>query len=121
MVERFDDGKSKAKEESCVTTASHPSTAAVETAQGPTDSYEAAERLVVRRRALSVDLASAGANKLLVVEVVKEMVQRGYLAGLPLAPLNAGDENDLLIAVTEKRTREQLDGFAAALKAVACS
>ena len=54
-------------------------------------------------------------------EVVKEMVQRGYLAGLPLAPLNAGEENDLLIAVTEKRTREELDGFVAALKAVACS
>jgi glycine dehydrogenase subunit 1 len=43
--------------------------------------------------------------------------EKGYLAGLPLADLGAGESTDLLIAVTEKRTRHELDAFAAALKA----
>lgn len=54
-------------------------------------------------------------------EVVEALLSRGFHAGLPLAALGAGGENDLLIAVTEKRTREELDAFAAALEEVACS
>ena len=41
---------------------------------------------------------------------------KGFLPGLPLAPLGCGGPNDLLIAVTEKRTREELDAFAEALR-----
>jgi len=52
--------------------------------------------------------------------VVKSMLAKGYHAGLPLADLDAGEPNDLLIAVTEKRTRQELDGFAGALKEVVC-
>jgi glycine dehydrogenase subunit 1 len=48
-------------------------------------------------------------------DVVAAMLDDGYLAGLPLAPVGAGDVNDLLIAVTEQHTREQLDDFATAL------
>ncbi len=44
-----------------------------------------------------------------------------FHAGLPLAALGAGEANDLLIAVTEKRTREELDAFAAALEEAACN
>ncbi len=54
-------------------------------------------------------------------DVVTAMAGRGFHAGLPLEPLGAGGPNDLLIAVTERRTREQLDAFAAALKEAACS
>ena len=48
--------------------------------------------------------------------VVDRMLGRGYLAGLPLAAVGAGAANDLLIAVTEKRTRRDLDDFASALE-----
>lgn len=54
-------------------------------------------------------------------EVVKAMLARGFQAGLPLVSVGAGGPNDLLIAVTEKRSRAELDAFAAALEAVACS
>jgi len=53
-------------------------------------------------------------------EVVKAMAAKGFVAGVPLHPLGAGDAEDLLIAVTERRTREQLDAFAQALEEVAC-
>ena len=49
-------------------------------------------------------------------EVAERLVSRGFLAGLPLAALDAGGPNDLLIAVTEKRTRHELDAFAKALE-----
>ena len=52
--------------------------------------------------------------------VVRELREKGYQAGLPLAALGAGGGSDLLIAVTEKRTRAELDDFASALEA-ACS
>lgn len=48
--------------------------------------------------------------------VADRMLGRGFIAGLPLAPLGAGESGDLLIAVTEKRTRKELDDFAAALE-----
>ncbi len=54
-------------------------------------------------------------------DVAARMVDRGYFAGLPLAPLGVGEDTDLLIAVTEKRTREELDAFAEALKEEACN
>ncbi|MCC6795411.1 MAG: aminomethyl-transferring glycine dehydrogenase subunit GcvPA [Candidatus Hydrogenedentes bacterium] len=53
--------------------------------------------------------------------VVAGMAARGFLAGIPLAPLGAGAETDLLIAVTERRTRADLDAFAKALEEVSCS
>jgi len=54
-------------------------------------------------------------------DVVREMAQRGYEAGLPLQSLGAGKAGDLLIATTERRTRAELDDFAAALEEVSCS
>lgn len=54
-------------------------------------------------------------------DVADRMLARGILAGLPLAAVGRGGPNDLLIAVTEKRTRPDLDDFAAALEADACS
>jgi len=53
--------------------------------------------------------------------VIEEMAQRGFLAGLPLAVFNAGGPNDLLVAVTERRTRDEIEAFATALKEMACN
>lgn len=49
------------------------------------------------------------------------LLSRGFLAGLPLACLGAGTADELLIAVTERRTRRDLDRFAEALEEEACS
>lgn len=54
-------------------------------------------------------------------EVSETMIDRGFYAGIPLEPLGVGEANDLLIAVTERRTRAELDAFADALKEVACN
>ncbi len=53
-------------------------------------------------------------------DVATKVAERGYLAGLPLASVGAGEANDLLIAVTERRTKGELDAFAKALEEV-CS
>jgi glycine dehydrogenase subunit 1 len=47
--------------------------------------------------------------------VVERLVDRGYLGGVPFS--RAG-EDVLLVAVTERRTREQIDGLAAAMAEV---
>lgn len=52
---------------------------------------------------------------------VAAMVERGYQAGLPLSSLGVGEPSDLLVAVTEQRTKEELDAFARALEEVTCS
>lgn len=54
-------------------------------------------------------------------QVAATLAKHGFLAGLPLAPLGAGEETDLLIAVTERRTRAELDAFARALEEASCS
>ena len=45
------------------------------------------------------------------------MLAKGILAGLPLGPYYKGMENHLLVAVTEIRTKAQIDAYAEALKA----
>lgn len=54
-------------------------------------------------------------------QVVARLRAQGIHAGLPLAAVGAGSPHDLLIAVTEKHRREDLDRFAAALENAACS
>ncbi len=54
-------------------------------------------------------------------EVIEQLLPKGFLAGLPLTAAGVGHVNDLLIAVTEKRTREELDAFAAALEEASCN
>ena len=49
------------------------------------------------------------------VEVRDALIERGYLAGVPLPD---ADGQALLVAVTERRTREEIDGLAMALKEV---
>lgn len=47
-----------------------------------------------------------------------KLLQKGILAGLPLGPFYPALQNCLLVAVTETRTKEQIDDFAAKLKEV---
>ena len=51
-------------------------------------------------------------------EVRDALLAKGFLAGLPLGTYYTGMDNDLLVAVTEIRSREQIDAFAHALKEV---
>lgn len=51
-------------------------------------------------------------------EVRDALLQKGVLAGLPLRKFYPGMENCLLVAVTETRTKSQIDHFAQELKAV---
>jgi hypothetical protein len=50
--------------------------------------------------------------------LVERLAEEGYLAGVPLGPgLEAsGCDGGLLVAVTERRTRHEIDGFAAAFE-----
>jgi len=51
-------------------------------------------------------------------EVSRRLVDHGLLAGLPLAGLAPGLEDGLLVAVTERRTRDDIDHLADALTTV---
>jgi glycine dehydrogenase subunit 1 len=48
---------------------------------------------------------------------IDRMAEEGFLAGVALGD-EYGGRNGLLVAVTEKRTRDEVDGFAAALEKV---
>jgi glycine dehydrogenase subunit 1 len=50
--------------------------------------------------------------------LVERLAEEGYLAGVPLGPgLEAsGCDGGLLVAVTERRTRDEIDGFAVAFE-----
>jgi hypothetical protein len=47
------------------------------------------------------------------------MVEEGYWAGIPAGEIGIEGRDDImLIAVTEKRTREELDGYVDAVKRI---
>jgi len=52
------------------------------------------------------------------VEVRDALLKGGILAGLPLGEYYSGMENSLLVAVTEMRTKAEIDQFASQLKEV---
>lgn len=51
-------------------------------------------------------------------EVVAQLLERGYAAGIPLGTHYPGREKQLLIAVTEKRTRVEIIGLVKALEEI---
>ena len=53
-------------------------------------------------------------------EVVNAMIDKGFACGFPLGRFYKGMDNYLLVAVTEKRTREEIVKFAESLEAVLC-
>ncbi len=54
-------------------------------------------------------------------EVVNQMIERGFAPGFPLGRYYPGLERYLLVAVTEKRTKEEIGMYAEALEAVLCN
>ncbi len=54
-------------------------------------------------------------------EVIEEMLKKGFIAGFPLGKYYENMDNCLLVTVTEKRTREELVQFAAAMEEVLCN
>jgi glycine dehydrogenase subunit 1 len=50
-------------------------------------------------------------------ELVSKMIDKGYAAGFPLGRYYPERKNELLISVTEKRTKEEMKNFATALEA----
>jgi len=53
-------------------------------------------------------------------EVVHKMIDRGFACGFPLGRFYKGMDNYLLVAVTEKRTKEEIVKFAESIEAVLC-
>lgn len=53
-------------------------------------------------------------------KVTARMVKKGFLAGFPLGRFYKGMDNYLLVSVTEKRSREEIEQFALALKDEVC-
>ena len=51
--------------------------------------------------------------------VAKRLMKEKILAGVPLRPFDRSQKDCLLVAVTEKRTRAEIDAYAAALAAAA--
>ncbi len=51
-------------------------------------------------------------------DVVSRLIDKGFAAGYPLGRYYGGMDNYLLVAVTEKRTREEIGALAEALEAV---
>ncbi len=51
-------------------------------------------------------------------DAVSALIEKGFAAGFPLGRYYPGMDNALLVAFTEKRTKEEIDTFAAALEAV---
>jgi len=54
-------------------------------------------------------------------EVVGRMINKGFACGFPLGRFYKGLDNYLLVAVTEKRTKEEIVSFAKSLEAELCS
>jgi len=46
------------------------------------------------------------------------LIEKGFAAGFPLSRYYKNMENSMLIAVTEKRTKQEIDMLAEALEAV---
>ena len=51
-------------------------------------------------------------------DVIGRLIEKGFAAGFPLGRYYKGMSRSLLVAVTEKRTKEEIDQFADALEAV---
>jgi len=51
-------------------------------------------------------------------DVIGRLIEKGFAAGFPLSRYYPGMENSMLIAVTEKRTRQEIGMLAEALEAV---
>lgn len=85
---------------------------------------EFAKEQLARINGLQVKLSSPTFNEFTVLlprsadEVVRRMIDKGFACGFPLGRFYKGMDNYLLIAVTEKRTKEEIHRLADSLEAV---
>jgi len=50
--------------------------------------------------------------------VIEKLKEKGFIAGLDLGKFYPGEENSLLVAVTERRTKDEMDDFTESIKEV---
>jgi glycine dehydrogenase subunit 1 len=95
-----------------------------EMAQMNLDKAEYTKQLLSRIRGVEVKRSAPTFNEFTVhlpkdaSQVVAAMMKKGFAAGFPLGRYYPGMERYLLVAVTEKRTREEIDRYAKALQEV---
>ncbi|MDE2010098.1 MAG: aminomethyl-transferring glycine dehydrogenase subunit GcvPA [Candidatus Omnitrophica bacterium] len=95
-----------------------------EMAQLNLDKAEYAKQLLSRIKGVEVKRSSPTFNEFTVhlpvdaSEAVAAMMPKGFAAGFPLGRYYPGMERYLLVAVTEKRTRDQIEGYAKAMEEV---
>jgi len=88
------------------------------------DKAEYAKQLLSRIKGVEVKRSSPTFNEFTVhlpmdaSKIVAAMMKKGFAAGFPLGRYYPGMERYLLVAVTEKRTKEEIDRFAKAFEEV---
>ncbi|MFH0839548.1 MAG: aminomethyl-transferring glycine dehydrogenase subunit GcvPA [Candidatus Omnitrophota bacterium] len=93
-----------------------------ELAQLNHDRAEYAKKLLDKIKGVEVKKSSPTFNEFTVLlpkdadAIAKAMINKNFLAGLPLGRYYKGMEKYLLVAVTEKRTKKEIEDFAAALE-----
>ncbi|NQT95582.1 MAG: aminomethyl-transferring glycine dehydrogenase subunit GcvPA [Candidatus Omnitrophica bacterium] len=99
----------------------------VELAKLNHDKSEFAKGLLEKIPGIEVKRSSPTFNEFTIVlnknadVVVQKMIDKGFAAGFPLGRFYKGMNRYLLIAVTEKRTKEEIEKFAEALEKILCS
>ena len=98
-----------------------------EMAQLNLDKTEYAKQCLEKIKGVQVKRSSPTFNEFTVClpkdasEIVGKMITKGFAAGFPLGRYYPGMEKYLLIAVTEKRTKQEIDNYAKALEEVLCN
>ncbi|MDP3789987.1 MAG: aminomethyl-transferring glycine dehydrogenase subunit GcvPA [Candidatus Omnitrophota bacterium] len=88
------------------------------------DKAEYAKKLLDKIKGVEVKKSSPTFNEFTVLlpknadDVIEAMLNKNFLAGLPLGRYYKGMEKYLLVAVTEKRTKKDIEDFAGALEKV---
>ena len=99
----------------------------IELAQLNLDKAEFAKQQLEKIKGVEVKRSSPTFNEFTVClpkdasEVVEAMVAKGFAAGFPVGRYYPGMENYMTVAVTEKRTKEEILNYAQALKEVLCT
>jgi glycine dehydrogenase subunit 1 len=96
----------------------------VELAEHNYQKAEFAKEQLLRLKSVEVKRSSATFNEFTVFlpcnadKVVERMIEKGFACGFPLGRFYKGMDNYLLVAVTEKRTKEEIIAFIDNLKKV---
>ncbi|MDD5680614.1 MAG: glycine dehydrogenase, partial [Candidatus Omnitrophica bacterium] len=97
-----------------------------ELAQLNHDKAEYAKKLLDKIKGVEVKKSSPTFNEFTVLlpknadDVLEAMISKNFLAGLPLGRYYKGMEKYMLVAVTERRTKKEIEDFAHNLEKVIC-